>query len=455
LFCEYYDALDEDVVREHAPTWLQDKGVDSLAASFAADVRNMDRPPRTLLMRAQAEPGVPPEQPGEDLTDRRRYALLAGLDRAFAALNPALRVTGSQLSDQLVRLSAHLQEHGRLDSGANGGALLLRTVDVSRPGGNVTGKRELFKSVVRVPPESWQRCQLVRVPEASTIYRHELARGLLVGCVPVIADPRELRFKVRSAVGGRYYRITPADHGSTLRRIERIVAALDAAGVAVAVAPELTLSRMSLRAWQKALRNPHRAAGSLRLVLVGTGCLRMSLGRASNTAVLLDGRTGAEIARQNKMFAFDFDTKQVTRWGLVERLGADPVAEDLRHGREIMVLDTAGMRIAILICEDLAKLLDIAPVVRDLGVSHVLTPVFSRPLQEHRWEQSAAAVHARETGTAVIVSNSLVMSRILARKGGTALVLAPDSGQALIASVEDPAEPACFLLAADGTAQMI
>jgi predicted amidohydrolase len=113
------------------------------------------------------------------------------------------------------------------------------------------------------------------------------------------------------------------------------------------------------------------------------------------------------------------------------------------------------MRIAILICEDLAKLLDIAPVVRDLGVSHVLTPVFSRPLQEHRWEQSAAAVHARETGTAVIVSNSLVMSRILARKGGTALVLAPDSGQALIASVEDPAEPACFLLAADGTAQMI
>jgi predicted amidohydrolase len=454
LFCELYDALDEDVVRENAASWLEDEKVKSLAASFAADVESKDRPAAALLTRLANE-SVPREHPGEDRLDRRRYALLAGLDRAFAALNPALTVSGRPLPDQLVRLKAHLQEHGRLDTGVNGGALLPRMVDRSRKPGNVASKRDLFTSVVRVPSESWQRCELVRVPETAAIRRAELGAGLRVACVPVIADPREMRFRVRSAAGGLYYRIVPAERAATVRRIERIVAALDAAGAAIAVAPELTLSRGLTRAWQKALRDPARVGGSLRLVMAGTGCLRMSLGRAANTAVVLDGQSGVVVARQHKMFPFDFSTKELARWQLTGRLGAEPVAEDLRHGRDLVVLDTGGMRIAILICEDLAKLLDIAPVVRDLGVSHVLTPVFSRPLRAHRWEQVAAAAHSRETGTTVIVSNSLVMSRVLSQRGGTALVLAPEPDDALIAGVEDPAEPVCFLLRADGSAQAL
>jgi predicted amidohydrolase len=452
LFCEVYDALDEDEAREHTGEWLTDGSFDSLAASFERDVVE-GRPVDGLRMRMTNSPGIQPGEVGRDVLDRRHLACLVGLDRAFAHVNPT-KHPHEPTPDSLVPLAAYVQARGRLDSGKNGGALLPRVVGHVEPEGNLTSKRELFANVVRVPQQSWERCEPVRLGEQVAILPDDIAGGLRVGCVPVVANPSELAFRVRRAGGGRFYRIGPADRAATRQRIPEVVKSLDDAGVIIAVAPELTLSRALLRVWQRALRDSTRADSRLRMIVAGTGSFRRGFGRASNTAVLLDGRTGAVIARQNKMFPFDFSAPELVRWKLQSRLGSEPVAEDLVHGRKLTLLDAGNARIAILICEDLARLLDVAPLVRDLGVSHLLTPVFSRPIRARRWEQSAGSVYVRETGAAIVVSNSLVMSTITDTSEGTSLVLAPGRGDVLIGRSEQPTEVVCFTLLADGTARI-
>jgi predicted amidohydrolase len=454
LFCEFYDALDPVQTRERAEEWLSDDALNSLAESVRADVAH-GRSAAAVRMRVMNPPAGPGS--GEDtqsIIEGRRFAALVGLDRAFAHV-AAVKTTLERTPVSLVLLAAHVEVHGRLDSGDHGGALLPRLVQRGRYEGSVSDRRELFTSVIRVPAVSWERCEVVRLGEAVTLHRHEVAAGILIGCVPVIADPAEIVFRVRGRPGGNRYRVGPAGLPVTDARITQIVDGLDRAGVLIGVAPELTLTPSLLRGWQQALRRGDRGPTSLRMVLAGTGVLHGGEGRAPNTAILLDGRTGEVIARQGKFYGFDFTPEEIVRWRLESQLGAGPVAEDLLPASKLTVLDGGGLRIAILICEDLARLLDLAPLVRDLGISHVLTPVFARPIREHRWEEVASRAHARETGTTIVVSNSLVMQSIAPRDGGSSLVLAPHKSEALIGRSSDPAGPACFMLTPDGSAELL
>jgi predicted amidohydrolase len=442
LFCSFYDALDDDLARANAEAWFGDEGLRSFAASVASDVEG-GRPAGSVRMRVENHPDP----------EGARYAALVGMDRALRHVNTAVSLSSERPPLPLQALATFVAAHGRLDSRAAGGALLPRLVARGRHEGNVSHKRELFANILRVPQASWERATVTWVGEAAALHRHDLSGGLLLGCVPVIADPREMSFRVRETGGRRYYRISAADQPVTAKRIPRILAELDAAEVLVGLAPELTLTPELLGAWQRAMRSPDRGPSRLRLLIPGSGVLTASEGRASNTAVLLDGRSGAVIARQRKLFAFDFTETELERWKLQRRLGSEPLAEDLAHGRTLEVIDAGGVRIAVLICEDLARLLDIGPLIRDFGVSHVLAPVFSRPIQARRWENTAADIHARETGTTVVVSNSLVMSSILSTDGASAMVLAPGSRDALLGTSTGPADVVSFRLLSDGTAE--
>jgi predicted amidohydrolase len=443
LFCSLYDALDDDLVRENAESWFLDEGLRSFAESVKSDLEG-GRTAAGVTIRVENHPNP----------DGARYAALVGMDRAFRHVNTATSVSAERPPLSLEPLATFVAAHGRLDSGDAGGALLPRLVARGRQEGNVSHKRELFANVLRVPEDSWERVGITRVGEAATLHRHDLSGGLLLGCVPVIADPKEVSFRIRQAGERNYYRISAANHAATVKRVPQIVAALDDAGVLIGLAPELTLTPTLLSAWQEALRSPARGPSRLRLVIPGSGVLTTTDGRASNTAVLLDGRTGAVITRQHKLFAFDFTDTELERWKLQQRLGPDAAAEDLVPGRKLEMIDAGGVRIAILICEDLGRLLDIGPLIRDFGVSHVLAPVFSRPIKARRWENTAADVHARETGTTVVVSNSLVMSSILSTEGATAMLLAPGTRDALLATSGGPADVVSFRLLPDGTAEL-
>src|SRR5205823_9258516 len=164
-----------------------------------------------------------------------------------------------------------------------------------------------------------------------------------------------------------------------------------------------------------------RCSNRLRWVVAGSGPLETRDDRPTNTALLLDGRTGQVLGRQDKQYAFDFTSEELARWGLVSRLGSGPLRENIARSHRLTVFDAGAQRVAILICEDLGRVVDVGPLLRDLGVSHVLVPVLSRPIKEHRWEQQAADIHVRSVGATVIVSNSLVVGTISGADGGTAL----------------------------------
>jgi predicted amidohydrolase len=444
LFCSLYDELDGDLVRESAEAWFADERLGSFAAGVASDVE-AGRSAGSVRMRVDNHPDP----------EGARYAALVGIDRALRHVNVTVALATERPPPSLQALASFVAARGRLDSGAVGGALLPRLVARGRHEGNLSHKRELFANVLRVPEDSWERAAVTWVGEAGAIHRGDLSAGLLVGCVPVIADPAEMSFRVREAGGHRYYRIAAADQQATVARIPQIVAEIDRAGVVIALAPELTLTPTLLAAWQQALRSPERGATRLRLLVPGSGALTGAEGRASNTAPLLDGRTGATIVRQSKLFAFDFTGEELERWKLTGRLGREAVGEDLVPGRRLEVIDAGAARIAILICEDVSRPLDIGPLVRDFGVSLVLAPVFSRPLKARRWENTAGDVHVRETGSTVVFSNSLAMSSILASHEASAMVLAPAMRDALLATSSGPAHVVCFRLLGDGTAEVV
>lgn len=444
LFCGLYDRLDRVAVRERGSDWLHDRNVGSLIDQFASDVE-LGRPLAAFEMRLNSYP------PGADV-ERRIYAALAGIDTAFRHVHPmaVVRAVGGEPTPQaLVELQAHVAASGRLDSpsGANGGALLPRLVEPPRRPGEPDDKRDLFHYVVRVQAASWNECDYMRLPEDGLLLSHEVHAGLNLACVPVIADAAEMRFERHP--GAATYRIAPIDAAVTLERIEAIVARLDAEDVQIAVAPELTLTPALLARWQAVLGAPRRTR--LRWVLAGSGPLETRGARPINTAVLLEGRTGRVLARQDKQHGFDMTDDELRRFGLEGLLGPGPVSEDVARGHRLTILDAGAERVAVLVCEDLARVVELGGVLRDFGVSLLLVPVLSRPLREYRWEHRSASIHGRTIGASVVIANSLVVHGLTGDPGGTAMVI-PANGQVLVGTAADPAEPVCFRLAADGTA---
>jgi predicted amidohydrolase len=117
----------------------------------------------------------------------------------------------------------------------------------------------------------------------------------------------------------------------------------------------------------------------------------------------------------------------------------------------MLTLFAAGdLRLAILICEDLGRLIDVGPVIREVGLSHLLVPVLSRPIKRRRWEETAAAALARETGVSVIVANSMAIGSILGDNEG-ASALALSSRSCVVARATGPAEPVVLRVHGDGT----
>ncbi len=408
LFCTLYDRVDEDLVSDEFRYWQRNHAWYEVRKTF--------------------QTGLEARRPVADLPDYRKdrvppsviMAALCGMDEGFRTitLDPKRPVP-------------------------QGGALLPRLSQRRHPAGEICHKRDLFSHVLRVPPHSWDRCDLHTLAPPLSVT--DVRVGFSVACVPVIADSNELDFTTTITPSGRLYRVRPRDLSATCKRISQIVAALDRTDAVIAVAPEVTLSPKLLRYWQKELRRRRNSA--LRWVLAGTGDMSPRSARPRNTGVVLDARNGEVLGLQHKLYPFNMSTDVLNRWNLESRLGEAAIAEDIAvHPRRLSIFEAGAVRFAILVCEDLGRLIDIGPVIRDVGVTHLFVPVLARPLKRHHWEQSAASVYARDTGATVVVSNSLAIG-VLGESGasGTALMLAPD-GSVAIDSSKDPTEPVLFHL---------
>ena len=285
---------------------------------------------------------------------------------------------------------------------------------------------DAFGSVIRVSSVDRDACDHVALPSRSRLTRPEREAGLRVATAAMVSEPDELEWEVEERSGVRFYRIHPADGGRIVARVEKVIAAWDEQDVVIGVAPELCLSRALLERWQVALREREGAGASrLRLVVAGSGNVDAS-SPPVNEAVMLDARTGEVLVRQRKVHPFNFLEQDLELWGLADRLTA-PIDEDLSRGERVCVVEAGGARLAILVCEDLARLHAFASALHAHGVSLLLVPVFARPTKDRRWERARAEVYSDAIGSSVVVANSLVIAQILRspKPVGTAIAVAP------------------------------
>ena len=114
------------------------------------------------------------------------------------------------------------------------------------------------------------------------------------------------------------------------------------------------------------------------------------------------------------------------------------------------MVEAGGARVAILVCEDLARLDAFAAALHAHGVSLLLMPVFARPTKDRRWERARAEVYSDAIGASVVVANSLVIAEIQRNQGpwGTAIAIAP--GRAAVGHCSEPDDIVVFALEGDG-----
>jgi predicted amidohydrolase len=112
----------------------------------------------------------------------------------------------------------------------------------------------------------------------------------------------------------------------------------------------------------------------------------------------------------------------------------------------VCVVEAGGARLAILVCEDLARLHAFAAALHAHGVSLLLVPVFARPTKDRRWERARAEVYTDAIGSSVVVANSLVIAEILRSPTpvGTAIAVAP--GHAAVGHSSEPDDVVVFAL---------
>jgi predicted amidohydrolase len=419
LFCELFDGIDAAEFRADGEGWLVDRNMQAAAAE----------------VEAAALAGGPVEV-------RHPFAALLGLDAALAHASPLL---GGPAPPALSEYTLRYAESGRFDSGVGPGALLPRFARPGRRGQLPEDLADAFGAVVRVQGADWDACDHTTLPGHARLTRQDREAGLRVATAPMIRDPDELEWTVEERSGLRFYRIRPADHEATRRRVERVIAGWDERDVAIGVAPELCLSPALLECWRAALRERKGAATSrLRLVVPGSGNVEEATPPA-NSAVLLDARTGEALVNQRKVHPFNFSQADLELWGLDGRLSA-PIDEDMTRGERVCVVEAGGARLAILVCEDLARLHAFAAALHGHGVSLILVPVFARPTKDRRWERARAEVYSDAIGSSVVVANSLVIASILRTPGpvGTAIAVAP--GEAAVGHASEPDDVVVFTL---------
>ncbi len=401
LFVALYDALGDEPFRtQQVGAWRKDDWVNKTAEEVEAEV---------------VESGCAPRQMVDQILRRGpigTFALLQGLD--FALEHVDARHSDADQVGHLYGVLAHYLDTGRLNTRLKDGLLLFRLASPGRP--TTLPDRSQYFGVVRVPPEllSIVDYDVVKTHwdlqiEAATADRDPWAR---VACVPMIDGYHELEIVRREDGPDRFYRITPRT-APLAARIPTVLDRLDRSGAVIAILPEVSLSDELLDAWKEALRSKPRPAGCrLRWLIVGSGPVGGSE-PPFNRAVMLLRQGGHEILTYDKHFDFTLSARQVARWRLEQALGPGPRMEDITRGNSFVVRECALGRVAILICEDLGRIVQCSPALATFGVTHLLVPVFSAPLAPRSWENRSGREIVEHLGAAVVVVNSRAVGRAM------------------------------------------
>ncbi|NVI86834.1 hypothetical protein [Actinomadura sp. BRA 177] len=395
LFVRLYDAMPDEVFQGWTATrWYEDEQVRRRANEIG----------EIVLEHGVLAPAVSEEIIAE-YGDRGRFMILLGLDIALVHASPyGPYHDAPALAGVLV---TYLTE-GRFNGPGTTGALLPRCAFPGRPRG-LRAKAEFF-GVHRVPQAEWDMIDHSVLP---AVHDPHFSRDepVAVGCAPVLETYDDVEIEFAERDGTTVYRLRPMDSSGLRSRIKAIVRRLDESGAQLAVMPEASLSDALLEHWKEVAFDTagrDRNRRPLRFILLGTGPLGGG-DPPPNRAVLLDRWTGRELLVQDKLSGFTLDAAQLRLWRLPDAPATGTAAEYIRPGGKISVLDSSLGRLAVLICEDLGRSIRWERELLACGVSHLLVPIFSKPILEYRWEEQGAERQVAEMGAWVTVSNSLAV----------------------------------------------
>lgn len=397
VFIELYDQLPEEVFARREPLrWERDPGVKRSASRVYDQV---------------LEHGVTDPRQTEDIVrrgaNRGIFTVLRGIDWALRHVNPF-----SPVYDQgnLTWLADRYAETGRFNDGPPAeGALLPRCAYPGRPRG--TNTKSLYFGLNRVSPELWAKIRYEPVSPRHEPYfrRDEL---VLVGCAPLLETKADVQMDFLNRDGESVYTLAPVDSVPLRERISRVIESLDDLGARIGVMPEATLTDGLLAHWKDVAYKTAGLDKPLRWLLVGSGPLGAD-DPPPNRAVLLDRWSGESLLVQDKLAGFTLTRQQAGDWNLPKQPDTDSAAEYLTWGSAITVRESSLGRLAVLICEDLNQSVGWERELIACGVSHLLVPIFSKPIIRYRWEQIAAEREVSHMGAWLVIANSLVVQQAM------------------------------------------
>jgi predicted amidohydrolase len=431
LFCQLYDGIsDRAVVRDRG--WRRNARLAALSADVRAHALELDLQPRWLDAKLDAVATKSGEGPSA-----ARWAAARGLDSAFEESHPVKRApAGSADVTDLGRLiTSRYDATGRFDTGELDGALLPKLVELGRRGELTANRAQAFSAVHRVPPDAWasEDVKFGRIESKyePTVKTRGGEPGIVVACAPMLESLDEIELRPLEEEGAHLFTGRPLTTDEMKDRIRTVLRRMDDSGAMFGICPELSLSETLLAAWQDAAKeSDRRYTTTLEWIFVGSGPFPPGgvAGPSCNHGVLIHRKTTCVAHEQDKLFPFTLMPSQIEEWGLGE-IFSTRVDEHMQRGERLLIRETHWGRIAVLICEDLAKLLEakVGRLVADFGVSLLIAPVFSKEVKKFFWEHQQARAYADQVGTQTVVANSLVVPRAAGEKGdvGTCLANVP------------------------------
>ncbi|WP_188261694.1 hypothetical protein [Azospirillum tabaci] len=364
----------------------------------------------------------------DERTPLERCVLAAqAIDQWFAPLASRF-LSRSALSDGRLRARQWYKRHGRFNSDAAEGQLILRPglFDRSVNIREVTPLRgsfdaaDLFHTLLLLPPTLAAECPhgedgerpvsvaFHRVAEVADQCPSDPDWAPVVGVVPLALAEEDLVLGTFSKDGADWYAATPGDLGA---RASSAIDALAAEGATIVVFPEVAADPATLGAIKAAVRR-QAVDGPIRYVLVGVRQDGEMGGKPRSTAVLLD-RTGAEMFCQTKLHCWDLDADQCRSYDVRGPDGRllDEAKEFIAPGDGVTIVELPNMgRLAVMICEDLGREKPAAWLCRAKLLDWIVTPVMDAGLTEERWQAHAGDESSRAGSCRVVVANSMSFS---------------------------------------------
>lgn len=429
----YYRNNPTDMGRVDVSEWRGSEEVAAATQRLAQRIRRSGIVTRRQFVDAMSRP-------------MRAFSLLRAIDIAFRSVDPH---NGTHDRGRLGGYRQKFRKSKCYYGDEKVGYVLPRRCFPTRPQPVPDHLTEHLESLMLVPkiPDHLHFDLLTSRPELDfeEAARKETIKSkkIKVGCVPFIDNLGELDITPIDRADAWYsIRLKRGDNDEAREewtrhwreRSGRALVNLDQSGAHIGVLPELALTDDLLAWWQETLQHTPRPRESrLQWILVGTGPLTTGPGAdpQPNRATLLHRRTGEVIFQQDKCEPFTLSDDQIEHWQL-SALKPGPRAEWMRDSRDRYVLDAWAGRFAVLVCEDLSRVMEVGTDLSALGPTHLFIPIFAPPIIRHRWQQQSAVQFANTVGSVSIVANSQAVRPLPNGDGpprpgdvGTALAILP------------------------------